>query len=79
MCQHNKEFDAWWSKQVGGSSEWSTLERLAAKDAWETVTKANHSDEIAFLETMLTALRPYSGLPIEAMITERIAQLRAVR
>jgi hypothetical protein len=39
MCQHNKEFDEWWSKQVGNSSEWTTLERLAAKDAWEAATK----------------------------------------
>jgi hypothetical protein len=40
MCQHNKQFDEWWGKQVENSDgSWTTLERLAAKDAWEAATK----------------------------------------
>ena len=39
MCQHNKEFDKWWAKQVDNGGTWTTLERLAAKDAWEAATK----------------------------------------
>jgi len=40
MCQHNKQFDAWWAEQVGNGGTWTMLERLAAKDAWEAATKA---------------------------------------
>ena len=39
MCQHNERFDEWWAKQVDNGGEWTTLERLAAKDAWEAATK----------------------------------------
>jgi hypothetical protein len=39
MCQHNKRFDEWWAKQVDNGGTWTTLERLAAKDAWEAATK----------------------------------------
>jgi len=39
MCQHNKQFDEWWAKQVDNGGTWTTLERLAAKDAWEAATK----------------------------------------
>jgi hypothetical protein len=42
MCQHNKQFDAWWAEQVGNGGTWTILERLAAKDAWEAATKAAH-------------------------------------
>ena len=28
-------FEKWWEKKVGNSDQWTTLERLAAKDAWE--------------------------------------------
>jgi hypothetical protein len=43
-----------------------------------TTSHNTPSDEIAFLETVLLSFRPYSGLPIEAMIHERISQLRAL-
>lgn len=39
MCQHNKQFEEWWAQQVDNGGEWTTLERLAAKDAWEAATK----------------------------------------
>ena len=40
MCQHNKQFDAWWNEQVkNGDGGWTSLERLAAKDAWKAATK----------------------------------------
>jgi len=39
MCQHNERFDEWWAKQVDNGGTWTTLERLAAKDAWEAATR----------------------------------------
>jgi hypothetical protein len=31
----NKEFDAWWMEITKKSDKWTTLERLAALQAWE--------------------------------------------
>jgi len=40
MCQQNKQFDEWWNEQVkDGDGSWTSLERLAAKDAWNAATK----------------------------------------
>jgi light-regulated signal transduction histidine kinase (bacteriophytochrome) len=33
-------FDAWWEQQTAGSRVWSTLERLAAREAWDAATRA---------------------------------------
>ena len=31
----NKQFDEWWEKITAKSNQWTTLERLAALQAWE--------------------------------------------
>jgi len=33
-------FDDWWEQQTADSREWSTLERLAAREAWDAATRA---------------------------------------
>jgi len=32
-------FNEWWEDQTKDSCQWGTLERLAAKDAWEFAEK----------------------------------------
>ena len=32
-------FNDWWDDQTKDSDQWGTLERLAAKDAWEFATR----------------------------------------
>lgn len=43
MCSFDKRgkraFDLWWEKQVKGADTWTTLERLAALDAWMEALK----------------------------------------
>jgi len=34
------DFDRWWDEQVGDSTAWTTLERLAARDAYFAATRA---------------------------------------
>jgi hypothetical protein len=40
-------FVEWWEEQVGDSHEWTTLERLAARDAWIASRRAEFDYEAA--------------------------------
>jgi polyhydroxyalkanoate synthesis regulator phasin len=46
------EFDEWWEELTENSDEWSSFERMAAKQAWETQQEKIDAlkEQILFLE-----------------------------
>ena len=54
-------FEEWWEGQVGNSDQWTTLERLAAKDSWYAAQRLASSQQQPTLRDMF-ALGAMQGL-----------------
>lgn len=71
MKQIKIDFEKWWDEQVGNSTNWTTLESLAARDAWMEAAKRYFEDKrIEVLEKKVQEL--------DSLVTEIIDnQLKA--